>query len=235
MVKKYTLVILSLLMILNSSFILKAENKIPYVENNIENAEINTESLNIRKGAGINFPVIGKAQKGQKVQVLGVLGEWYLVYFSDGTIGVVSSEFVSVENKTNKTNKTYNNNLISDKEILQQINYIRKENNLQPILWDEKLNEIASLKAHDMSQNKYLSHNSKKYGTPFDMLRDMGISYKYAAENIIVCNNTESSYELLYNEKTKINILNTGFQKMGIGIADSDEYGKIIVEIYIRG
>ncbi len=39
-------------------------------------------------------------------------------------------------------------------------------------------------KSQDMIDNNYFSHNSPTYGSPFDMLKKFGISYKTAGENI---------------------------------------------------
>ena len=38
--------------------------------------------------------------------------------------------------------------------------------------------------AEDMAKNRYFSHNSPTYGSAFDMLKNQGISYRTAGENI---------------------------------------------------
>lgn len=42
----------------------------------------------------------------------------------------------------------------------------------------------ARVKAQDMAENGYFSHTSPTYGTPFTMMRTLGVSYRSAAENI---------------------------------------------------
>lgn len=73
-------------------------------------------------------------------------------------------------------------------QVVQQVidltNQQRRQHGLQPLQADAQLNRVAQLKAEDMRQKGYFSHTSPTYGSPFDMMRDFGVSYKAAAENI---------------------------------------------------
>ena len=42
----------------------------------------------------------------------------------------------------------------------------------------------ARAKSTDMASNNYFSHTSPTYGSPFDQMKAIGVSYKSAAENI---------------------------------------------------
>lgn len=50
--------------------------------------------LNIRAGQSQNTKIIGTAQKGTALHVLGVFGAWYKVKLNDGTVGYASSDYV---------------------------------------------------------------------------------------------------------------------------------------------
>ena len=41
-----------------------------------------------------------------------------------------------------------------------------------------------AIKWQDMKDNNYFSHTSPIYGSPFDMIKNFGISYRTAGENI---------------------------------------------------
>ena len=55
---------------------------------------------------------------------------------------------------------------------------------MQALIVDDELQNIARIKAQDMVDNNYFSHTSPTYGSPFDMMKNFGISYKTAGENI---------------------------------------------------
>ena len=69
-------------------------------------------------------------------------------------------------------------------QVIDLTNQQRKQNGLPPLQADTQLNSVAQKKSEDMRQNGYFSHTSPTYGSPFDMMRDFGVSYRSAAENI---------------------------------------------------
>jgi len=50
--------------------------------------------LNIRKGGGLEFPIVAKAEKGETLLLLEKTGEWYKVQLQDGTVGYAHQEFI---------------------------------------------------------------------------------------------------------------------------------------------
>jgi tetratricopeptide (TPR) repeat protein/uncharacterized protein YraI len=50
--------------------------------------------LNIRSGAGANFPMVGKATKNSTLVVKDATGEWYRVHLPDGTEGYASETYI---------------------------------------------------------------------------------------------------------------------------------------------
>ena len=43
---------------------------------------------------------------------------------------------------------------------------------------------MARYKSQDMHDRGYFAHNSPTYGSPFDMIKSFGLSYRTAGENI---------------------------------------------------
>lgn len=69
-------------------------------------------------------------------------------------------------------------------QVVYLVNEEREGFGIDPLMIDLKLSEVVNLKAVDMRDNNYFSHYSIQYGTPFEMLRNFGVSYRYGAENI---------------------------------------------------
>ena len=57
---------------------------------------VNTSSLNVRKGAGTNYSVIGSVKSGQKVGILSSKNGWYNVLLPNGSKGWVSGKYLNL-------------------------------------------------------------------------------------------------------------------------------------------
>lgn len=203
-------------------------------------AEVVSSGLNVRTGAGVQFSVIKEINRGEIVDILGRLGDWYVIQTQSGKVGVVYGEFLKVTEFEEITTPEGSNDHTffseEDEDIIFSLtNRARLENELTPFIWDENLNNIARLKAEDMEKHNYFGHHSITYGTPFKMLRDMGVVYRGASENIIGNSDLESAHEMVMASPAhRGNILSPRFNKMGIGIVESERYGKIIVQLFIQ-
>ena len=61
-----------------------------------------------------------------------------------------------------------------EKEVVRLVNEIRKQNSLKELTYDWQLSRVARIKSEDMRDNKYFSHTSPTYGTPFQMIKTLG-------------------------------------------------------------
>lgn len=114
------------------------------------------------------------------------------------------------------------------------INAKRVANGLSALKIDDEVQNVARIKAQDMVDNNYFSHTSAIYGSPFDMLKSYGISYKTAGENIAGNSSNSGAVNAWMNsEGHKANILNSSFNYTGIGVVNSSKYGKIYVQMFI--
>ena len=100
---------------------------------------------------------------------------------------------------------------------------------------DNELQNVARIKANDMVDNNYFSHTSPTYGSPFDMIKSFGITYKTAGENIAGNSSNNGAVNAWMNsEGHKANILNNSYNYTGLAVVNSPKYGKIYVQMFMR-
>lgn len=122
---------------------------------------------------------------------------------------------------------------LDEQKMLGLVNAERVKNGLSPLSVNMKLTGIARLKARDMINNNYFSHTSPTYGSPFDMMRQSGISYRTAGENLAGASTVNIAHTNLMNSPGhRANILNGSFKWVGIGIVDGGRYGKMFVQMF---
>ena len=104
-------------------------------------------------------------------------------------------------------------------QVITLVNQERAKQGLKPLSGDAALNKMALAKARDMSQGKYFSHTSPTYGSPFDMMKQFGISYRYAGENIAMGQKTPAEVvnAWMNSEGHRANILSPNFTLIGVG------------------
>ena len=77
------------------------------------------------------------------------------------------------------------------------------------------------MKSQDMIDKNYFDHNYPTYGSPFDMMRKFGVSYRAASENIAEGQiyPQEIMNDWMNSEGHRKNILNPNFTTLGVGVA----------------
>ncbi|GAB6158342.1 hypothetical protein JCM39194_15420 [Desulfotomaculum varum] len=118
-----------------------------------------------------------------------------------------------------------------EQAMLSMINKERATKGLKPLAMDAKLSQIARLKAQDMIDKNYFSHQSPTYGSPFDMMKNNGVIYHYAGENLAGAPDVNTAHTNLMNSPThRANILSERYSKVGIGVVSGGPYGKMYVQ-----
>ncbi|MGQ9532731.1 MAG: CAP domain-containing protein [Desulfotomaculales bacterium] len=118
--------------------------------------------------------------------------------------------------------------------MLALVNQARAESGLAPLTADPDLVRLARLKARDMVERGYFGHQSPTYGSPFDMLRSAGISYRYAGENLAGAPDVETAHNnLMASPGHRANILNRNYTRVGIGVVEGGPYGKVFVQLFL--
>ncbi|MEC3834093.1 CAP domain-containing protein [Bacillus licheniformis] len=113
-----------------------------------------------------------------------------------------------------------------EKEVVELTNAERKKQRLKPLTLDEKLSKVARTKSQDMKDNNYFDHNSPTYGSPFDMMKKFGITYRTAGENIAKGQKTpqEVVKAWMNSEGHRKNIMNPNFTHIGVGYVKDGNY-----------
>lgn len=111
-------------------------------------------------------------------------------------------------------------------QVLNLVNKHRRENGLKELTLNSNLSDVAQIKAEDMKNNNYFSHTSPTYGSPFDMMKQFGISYKTAGENIAKGQKTPEAVvnAWMNSEGHRSNILNANYTQMGLGYTNGTVY-----------
>lgn len=206
---------------------------------------VTATNLNVRSGPGTNYNVVTTVKKNEYVRVFAGVGSWYIIQTDGDYIGAVSQKYIKAIYPNSSGNNsggssssggTSNTSSLSadEKEVFDLINEQRKKNGLAALKVDVEVQNVARIKAKDMVDNNYFSHNSPTYGSPFDMLKSFKVSYKTAGENIAGnSSNSKAVTAWMNSSGHKANILNSGFNYTGIGVVSSPKYGKVYVQLFI--
>jgi uncharacterized YkwD family protein len=118
--------------------------------------------------------------------------------------------------------------------MVNLVNQERQRAGLKPLIVDKRLVELGRLKSQDMINNNYFSHQSPTYGSPFDMMKNAGVTYRWAGENIAGAASVDRAHNGLMNsEGHRANILNSNFTHIGIGIVPGGPYGMMFTQMFI--
>ena len=120
------------------------------------------------------------------------------------------------------------------KKILDLCNTERAKIGASALKANNDLTKLARLKSKDIVENNYFSHQSPTYGSPFDMMRDHGINYMYAGENLAQNTTAEKAFNAWMNsEGHRKNVLNPNFNELGVGIAPKGDGSFIYTQMFI--
>ncbi|ESU32699.1 hypothetical protein G3A_10170 [Bacillus sp. 17376] len=113
-----------------------------------------------------------------------------------------------------------------ESKVIDLTNEHRKKNGLPNLQPDTALSNVAQEKSNDMQAKNYFSHTSPTYGSPFDMMRDFGVSYNTAGENIAM--GQRSAEEVvnawMNSEGHRKNILSPNYTHIGVGHTTQGNY-----------
>jgi uncharacterized YkwD family protein len=223
----------------------------------IERVQIMNNNANINAGCSNNTPTIYSTNKNDTFNVLSKVADWYAVKLPDNRIGFVPTSqckpIIANDKPTNltpaassgapqgttapKTPTTQANSTTlttNEQQMITLVNQARVQNHVAVLKVDMQLTNVARVKAQDMIDNKYFSHNSPKYGSPFDMMKNFGVKYIKAGENIAGNQSVQNAFNALMNSPGhRKNILDPSFTNIGIGIKSGGPYGNMFSQMFI--
>ena len=231
------MIIICIFSIINNSYGMQHYYKLDF-----STGLVTASKLNVRSGPSTKYNIVTTVNKNEYIRVFAGVGDWYIIQTDNDYVGAVSKQYVKAiypnsnnSNNTNQGTTQGTSNLTSDeKEVFNLINAQRTEAGLTALKIDNEVQRVARIKAQDMVDNNYFSHNSPTYGSPFDMLKSFKISYKTAGENIAGNSSNSAAVKAWMNSSGhKANILNSSFNYTGIGVVSSNKYGKMYVQIFV--
>jgi uncharacterized YkwD family protein len=232
--------------------------------NEITRLKIIADNVSVRSGCSNNSNVIQTVNKDSKLDVIAKVADWYAVKLQDNDIGFVpqkqSTPVIPDEIKpgtaadsapaspyttpgtaqgtkqaTPNAAQTNSSALTAqEQQMLTLVNQARAEANVPALQVDMQLTKMARVKSQDMINNNYFSHNSPKYGSPFDMMKSFGINYVHAGENIAGNQTVQAAHNALMNSPGhRKNILSTDYTHIGIGIQQGGQFGLMFTQDFI--
>lgn len=125
-----------------------------------------------------------------------------------------------------KINIPTNEQASVEQEVVKLVNAERAKAGLPALKEDWELSRVAKYKAQDMHDKNYFDHTSPTYGTPFTMMKNFGITYKSAGENI--AKGQQSATEVvnawMNSAGHRANILNKNYTHIGVGFVKDGNY-----------
>lgn len=240
----FTILFLLLLLFSANSFGMRYYEKTDFVT-----GLVTASALNVRAGPGTTYKAVTQVYKNEYIRVFAKIGNWYVVQTDKDYIGAVSTDYVkpiypnsggttsqsnTTSDQTSNTTTKTSGLTADEKETFDLINKERVAAGLKALAIDDEVQNVARVKAQDMVNRGYFSHTSPTYGSPFDMLKNYGISYKTAGENIAGNSTNSGAVNAWMNSSGhKANILNSSYNYTGLAVVSSPKYGKIYVQMFI--
>lgn len=111
-------------------------------------------------------------------------------------------------------------------KVIELTNNQRRKYGLAPLSADTALSRVAQTKTNEMNSKHYFSHTSPTYGSPFDMMRDFGVTYRSAGENIAMGQPTAQQVVTAWmnSEGHRKNILSPNYTSIGVGYTANGNY-----------
>ena len=148
-----------------------------------------------------------------------------MIYFNEASKTILLNSYNHINYETLSTQNT----LQYIQEVIEIINTVRAEENLSPLIADEKLSQAAMYKCKDMSINAEYGHASKTYGDASVLMDIFEIPYMAWGENISAGQRTpiEVMTAFLNSPGHKENIMNSYFTHIGVGYLEDEFFGTL--------
>jgi len=115
--------------------------------------------------------------------------------------------------------------------MLDLINRERAANGLRALESDPELAEVARGHSADMFARGYFAHYTPEGKSPFDRMREDGVTFRTAGENLALAPTLPIAHTGLMNSPGhRANILNPQFGRVGIAILDGGRRGLMITQ-----
>jgi uncharacterized protein YkwD len=119
----------------------------------------------------------------------------------------------------------------AEQRMLALLNGEREREGLAPLSVDPEIVEVARAHSFDMWQRSYFSHVNPDGEDPFDRMREGGVGFRAAGENLALAPTVEQAHRGLMNSPGhRRNILDPAFSRIGIGVVDGGIHGMMFTQ-----
>jgi len=110
---------------------------------------------------------------------------------------------------------------VYEQQVFELVNKERAARGLPLLKYNYELARMARIKSQDMIDNRYFSHQSPTYGSPFEMMEDFGFRFSAGGENIAYGQRTAAEVMNTWMNSAghKANILSEAYTTIGVGVA----------------
>lgn len=122
-----------------------------------------------------------------------------------------------------------------EQQLFDLTNAARVRNGLQALKWDDPASGTARKHSVDMAQNNYFSHENKQGQSPFDRMKENGIKFRSAGENLAYGQSSSIfAHEGLMNSPGhRENILLDTYSHLGTGVAFNEKLQPFYTENFL--
>ncbi|OKL37649.1 S-layer homology domain-containing protein [Domibacillus mangrovi] len=123
----------------------------------------------------------------------------------------------------------------TEQQIFLLVNQERINAGVNTLKLANDLSYVARVKSKDMRDHDYFDHTSPAYGSPFQMMKDFGLDYMSAGENIAAGQDTAVHVmnSWMNSPGHRQNILNPDFIEIGIGYVEGGDYGSYFTQMFM--
>lgn len=122
----------------------------------------------------------------------------------------------------------------AEQKALQLLNADRKANGLPNLALNGTLTALARDYAQDMIDRNFFSHYNPEGQSPFDRMKQYGVSYVYAGENLAVNSTVEGAEKAFMSSSGhRDNILNPNYTQVGLGVRYNSKGSAYVVQEFI--
>ena len=115
--------------------------------------------------------------------------------------------------------------------MLDMVNRERRAAGLTPLAPDPELTEVARRHSSDMFARGYFAHDTPEGRNPFDRMREGGVRFLAAGENLALAPSLPVAHNGLMNSPGhRRNIMDPQFGRLGIGVMDGGVRGLMITQ-----
>ncbi|WP_245823942.1 CAP domain-containing protein [Sporomusa malonica] len=133
------------------------------------------------------------------------------------------------------SNSSSTSGLTADEaKAFKLLNADRAANGLPALKVNMSLVRLAENYAQDMINRKYFSHYNPEGQSPFDRMKQAGISYRYAGENLAINSNVTAAEKAFMNSSGhRANILSPNYTEVGVGVRYDSAGSVYVVQEFI--